>query len=351
MTRAAIVGSGLVARVHAYALRELGVEVAGVSSRTLVGAETLVAELGEGTAYPGLADALADETVGVVHICTPNHVHAEQTLAALERGRHVVCEKPLAVNARESARMVEECSRRGVVGATAYHVRGYPLVEHMRAEIAAGRLGEVRAVHGRYFCDDGLADVDQWRLDPERSGPSYVTADLGVHWLDLSEHVTGAHVVEVLAEFRTFTPGRPLEDFATLLLRFDSGAVGSLALSAVTAGRKNQLLFECEGDRGGFTWDQERPDVLLHRVAGEPSRVVVKDPATNAGRARELARFPAGHGEGYGDAFRNLLRAVYAAIAGERDSEFPTFADGHRGMRLLDAAVASAQARAWVGVE
>src|SRR5262249_19018295 len=157
--------------------------------------------------------------------------------AALERGVHAVCEKPLAVSTEESARMVEAARDRGLVAATCYHVRGYPLVEQMRSEGAAGTVGDVTFIHGRYVCDDVLFPASGWRVDPERSGPSYVIADLGTHWLDAAEHVTGLRVVEVQAEIRSFAGG-PLEDYAVLLLRFEGGAAGSLVVSAGVAGRK-----------------------------------------------------------------------------------------------------------------
>jgi len=322
--RAAIVGAGFVSRVHACALAQVGVELVGVWGRD-----------------HDLGAMLDAERPDVLHVCTPNAVHAEQALAAIERGIHVVCEKPLAVSGEESMRMIEAAAHAGVVGATCYQVRGYPLVERMHSAVAAGELGELRLVHGRYFCDDVLVGAGGWRLRPESSGPSYVVADLGTHWLDLAEHVTGQRVLEVLAQFR----GEPLEDYASLLLRLESDVTGSLLLSAGAAGRKNQLLFECEGTRGGLSWDQERPDQLLHRHADRPTELVVKDPATSP-----LARFPAGHAEGYGDAFANLFRNVYRAIAGEEHEPFPTFEDGHRGVRAVEAAVASAHSGDWVEV-
>ena len=186
----------------------------------------------------------------MLHVCTPNDVHAAQALAALERGIHVVCEKPLTVSTAESSALIDAAAERGLVNATCYHVRGYPLVEQMRVDVADGALGDVTFVHGRYLCDDVLFPASGWRIDPARSGPSYVVGDLGTHWLDLAEHVTGRSVLEVQAEFRSFTGG-PLEDYAALLLRLDGGVSGSLVLSAGAAGRKNQLLFECEGTRPG----------------------------------------------------------------------------------------------------
>ncbi len=336
MTRAAIVGTGFVARVHAHALRELGVPVVAVCGRSTTAA--FAAEVGV-AAYDDLERLLEAERPDVLHVCTPNALHAEQSLAALRRGCHVVCEKPLAVSTEESAAMLQAAAAAGLVGATCYHVRGYPLVQRMQTEVAAGRVGRVSAVHGRYACDDMLVMPGGWRVEPAAAGPSYVVGDLGTHWLDLAEQVTGLRVLEVLAEFR----GEPLEDYAALLLRFEGGVTGSLVLSAGFAGRKNQLLFECEGDAGGFTWDQEEPNVLLERAASGPARIVPKD-------AGPLARYPAGHAEGYGDAFRNVFADVYRAVAGDAHDPYPTFADGHRGVAIVEAAVRSAREGAWVAV-
>jgi predicted dehydrogenase len=343
--RVGIVGTGWVAPVHAHALRELGVEVAAVCGRTKSSADRFAGELGGASAWSDLEAMLQADRLDVLHVCTPNDLHAPQTLLALEHGVHVVCEKPLAVNTQESARMVEAAAQRGLVGAVAHHVRGYPLVAHMRSEIVAGALGDLRVVHGRYLNDEALLPDYTWRFKPEQSGPSYVMGDLGTHWLDTAEHVTGLRIAEVLAEFRTFEHEKEgvtlsLDDTAMVLLRFEGGAVGSVLVAGTAPGRKNQLVLECEGSRGGCTWDQEQPELLLDRPVGEPQRLVLKDSG--------LARFPPGHVEGYGDAFRNILREAYRAIAGEPHGSFATFADGHRGMQLLEAIVESARTGRWV---
>jgi predicted dehydrogenase len=348
--RTAIVGSGFVARVHAAAVRDLGGTVVAVCSRTRAGAQQLTSEVRNTTAYDSLEELLGAAEVDVVHVCTPNAFHAAQATLALEHGKHVVCEKPLATSTEESGRMLEALEAGDRIGAVAYHVRGYPLVEHMRATVAEGGLGELRVVHGRYVCDDALLVDEGWRLLPESSGPMYVTADLGAHWFDLAEHVTRARISEVLADFRSFVPGRALEDHASLLLRFDNGATGSAEFSALEPGRKNQLLFEVEGSLGGFTWDQESPNRLLHRHAEQPAQIVVKDPAANAGRAAGFARYPPGHAEGYGDAFRTILRDAYRAMEGQEHGPFPTFADGHRGMQILGATLRSATEGRWIAV-
>ena len=344
--RAAIVGTGFIARVHALALQAIGVEIAAVCSRTRDGAE----EFGTGRAYDDLSELVERERIDVLHICTPNAVHAAQAHAAIARDIHVVCEKPLTVSAHESRALLAAAEERGVVHATCYHVRGYPLVEQMRVDVDEGLLGDILFVHGRYLCDDVLFPASGWRVDPSRSGPSYVVADLGTHWLDLAEHVTGQHVTAVQVDFRSFAGG-PLEDYAALLVRFSGGAAGTLLLSAGASGRKNQLLFECEGTMAGLTWDQERPTEMLRRPVDGFRQVVVKDPATNSESASRLARYPAGHVEGYGQAFRNLFAAVYAAVAGREHAPFPTFRAGHRGVAIVDAAVRSAHDGGWIDVE
>jgi predicted dehydrogenase len=344
--RAAIVGTGFIARVHAIALQAVGVEVAAVCGRTRERAD----EFGAVAAYGDLAELLERERVDALHVCTPNELHAEQALAAIDRGVHVLCEKPLATSTEESRALVDAAEEGGLVNATCYHVRGYPLVEQMRVDVATGAVGDLSFVHGRYVCDDVLFPASGWRIDPASSGPSYVVSDLGTHWLDLAEHVMGRRLLEVQAEFRSFAGG-PLEDYAALLLRYEGGVAGSLVLSAGVAARKNQLLFECEGTLGGLSWDQEVPTEMLLRPFDDVRRIVVKDPATNAAEARRLSRYPAGHGEGYGQAFRNLFADVYAAIAGEPHASFPTFRDGYRGVAAVEAAVRSARDGGWVAVE
>jgi predicted dehydrogenase len=334
--RAAIVGTGYVARVHAHALRELGVRVVAVCGRLTT--KELADELGAAP-YDDLPKLLERERPDVLHVCTPNAAHAEQALLALEQGVHVVCEKPLAVSSTEAAELVEAASLSGLVAACCYHCRGYPLVRRMRDEVGAGAVGEVRAVHGRYACDDVYLMPTGWRYEPAAAGPSYVVGDLGTHWLDLAEHVTGLRVTDVFAEL----VGEPLEDWAGLLLRFEGGAVGSVVLSAGVAGRKNQLLFELEASAGGLTWDQEEPNTLLRRHAAEPTQLELK-------AGGPLARYPAGHAEGYGDAFRNVFAEVYKAVAGEPHDSFPTFADGLRGVRTVEAAVRSAREGRWAPV-
>lgn len=344
--RAAIAGAGFIGRVHAHSLRAIGIEIAAVAGRTLEGAEAF----GEGVPYDDLEALLDEQQVDVLHVCTPNVLHCEQALAAVERGIHVVCEKPLAVSTDQSRRMLDAATERGVVHTTCYHVRGYPLVEQMRVHAAAGDLGVLSFVHGRYLCDDLLFPASGWRIDPVRSGPSYVVADLGTHWLDLAEHVTGLPVTEVLADFRSFAT-ELLEDYAALLLRFGGDVAGSLVLSAGAAARKNQLLFELEGTTAGLTWDQEDPNVVLFRPADGARQLVVRDPLHNVESARSMSRYPAGHGEGYGDAFRNLFLQVYRAVQGLPYEPYPTFADGHRGVATLEAAVASAASGGWAQVE
>ena len=344
--RAAIVGTGFIGRVHALALQAFGVEIAAVCGRTKQGAEAF----GLGRAYDELEDLLERERIDALHVCTPNAVHAGHAQAAITRWIHVVCENPLAVSPDESRALLAAAEERGIVHATCYHVRGYPLVEQMRIDVTDGVVGEISFVHGRYLCDDVILPASGWRVDPSRSGSSYVVADLGTHWLDLAEHVTGQHVTAVHVDFRSFGSG-PLEDYAAMLLRFSGGAAGSVVLSAGASGPKNQLLFECEGTKAGLTWDQETPTEMLRRPADGPRQIVVKDPATNSEPAARLARYPAGHGEGYGEAFRNLFAGVYAAVEGQEHAPFPTFREGHRGVATVAAAVRSARDGGWVDVE
>lgn len=352
--RAGIIGAGYIGLVHAHALRDLGVEVAAICGRQLPAAQRFVERLGSGTAYCDLDAMLRAEALDVVHVCTPNDLHHAQTMRALQCGVHVLCEKPLAITSDQSREMCESAASAGLLGGVAFHVRGYPLIRNAAQRIAGGQLGALHVVHGRSFCDDALHSEHNWRYEAASSGPSYVTADLGAHWLDLVEYLTGLRIERLSADFGSLgghasTPQRPLEDYSAILLRFAGGARGSVAFTALAPGRKNQLLFECEGSDGGLTWDQEAPNQLIVRPRVGDSSVVLKSENMD-GVAPGVARFPAGHAEGYGDAFRNIFHDFYTAVAGSAGTTYPTFADGHRGMVLLDAVLESARRGTWCDV-
>jgi predicted dehydrogenase len=374
VTRAAVVGTGFIGVVHVEALRRLGIEVVGVVGSS---PERARAKAGLPPAFESFEAMLADDRVDVVHLTTPNHVHYPQVKAVLAAGKHCVCEKPLALTSEQSAELVELAEASGLVHATNFNIRFYPIVQHARALVRDGMLGEVWNVHGGYLQDWLQRPTDwNWRLEPDKGGELRAVADIGSHWLDLTQFVTGDRVVEVLADFATTIPVRrkPLgevetfstddggeredvpmttEDLAHILLRFQGGARGSVVISQVSAGRRNSLRFEVDGSRGALAWDAERHEELWLGHRGRPNEVLLRDPTLLAPDAAMRTALPAGHAEGFGDTFKELYRAVYAAVEAGRpppDPDYPTFADGHRANVLGDLIARSSRERAWVDV-
>ena len=374
MTRAAVVGTGFIGVVHVEALRRLGIEVVGVVGSS---PERARAKPGLPPAFDSFDAMLADDRVEVVHLTTPNHVHYPQVKAVLAAGKHCVCEKPLALTSEQSAELLELGEASGLVHATNFNIRFYPVVQHARALVRDGTLGAVWNVHGGYLQDWLQLPTDwNWRLEPDKGGELRAVADIGSHWLDLTQFVTGRRVVEVLADFATTIPVRrkPLgevetfsgddggeredapmttEDLAHILLRFEGGARGSVVVSQVSAGRRNSLRFEVDGSRGALAWDADRHEELWLGHRGRPNEVLLRDPTLLARDAARHTALPAGHAEGFGDTFKELYRAVYAAVeAGgpPADPDYPTFADGHRANVLGDLIARSNRERAWVEV-
>ena len=376
---AAVVGTGFIGVVHIDALRRLGVRVHGIVGSSPARADERARALGLPPAYPSFEAMLDDRRVDVVHVATPNHLHQAQVGAALAAGKHVVCEKPLAMTATESADLLARATRSGLVNAVNFNVRYYPVCRHLRQLVRDGELGDVRLVTGHYLQEWLLLETDwNWRVDPASGGNLRAVGDIGSHWLDLAAFVTGRRVEAVLADLSTFVPARrrPLrsastfagdgpddageaetfrvstEDCATILLRFAGGARGALVLSQISAGHRNDLLLEVNGAAGSAAWRSERPDRLWLGHRGAPNEVLDRGPDTGAAEASERG-LPAGHVEGFADTFVALYRAVYADVArGARSSAptYPTFGDGHRAMLVGEAIAASAADGRWVEV-
>jgi len=374
---ACVVGAGFVGPAHVEALRRNGIEVRALVAAGEAEATRRAEELGIPRAFGTLEAALADAGADVYHLCVPNALHAPCARLVMEAGRHVVCEKPLALTSAESAALLSLERRAGVVCAVAYNLRFYPLVTEARARIAAGGLGKVHAVHGAYLQDWLLEATDwNWRLDPVQGGALRTVADIGTHWLDMLSWVTGQRVVQVLADFSTVHPvrqrprgeiktfagkGAPpvardpvavtTEDQAAILLRLEGGAIGSLLVSQVSAGRRNSLTFQVDGAAGALAWNSEEPNRLWLGHRDRPNELLDKDPSLLSAAARARTAYPGGHQEGYPDTFRQLFAAVYdyverGDLAASRD--FPTFADGHREMLHCDALLESARTGRWV---
>ncbi len=370
---AAVVGSGFVGAIHVDALRRLGVEVKGiVGSRPERAREKALAPV-----YESLDVMLGDEDVDVVHVTTPNHLHHPQVKTVLAAGKHVVCEKPLALTSDESAELLQLARAGGVVHCTNFNLRFYPVVQHARALVRDGTLGEVWNVHGGYLQDWLALPTDwNWRLEPEKGGVLRAVGDIGSHWLDLAEFVTGLRVTELCADLATVLPVRqrpvgevetfaaaedveradaPMttEDLANVLLRFEGGARGAFVVSQVSAGRRNSLRFELDCSRGAAAWDAERNEELWLGHREQPNELLLRNPALMAPEAAARTGLPAGHAEGYADTFRELYRAVYRTVASggmPDEPDFPTFEDGHRAQLLGEAIAASDRERRWIRV-
>ncbi|HXX27073.1 MAG TPA: Gfo/Idh/MocA family oxidoreductase [Terriglobales bacterium] len=375
--RAAVIGAGFVGRAHIEALRRLAIPVQGVLGSSPARTKEACHALGIARAYETMADLANDESVDVVHICTPNHLHSPETEAALRAGKHVMCEKPLAMDARETAALVHLARERGRVGAVTYNLRYYPLCQEAHALVEQGRIGEPRIVHGTYLQDWLFYPNDwNWRLDPALGGTIRAVADIGTHWLDLVGWITGRKVKELCADLATVIPLRqrpkgPVEtfqkttdretepvrmttdDYGSILLRFEANMRGVLTVSQVSAGRKNRMWFEIDGSEGSLAWDEEEPNVLWLGSRKEANRRLIKDPSLMSPQARPYAAYPAGHAEGYPDTFVQLFHDLYGYIAAgdfKAPRSFPTFETGHYQVKLCELIALSAGQRRWVEV-
>jgi predicted dehydrogenase len=382
MTRigVAVVGAGFMGGVHVEALRRVGCEVVGVLG--VSEAETLqfAAAAGAPKGYSSLRQLLADRAVQSVHIATPNRLHFEMAKAALEAGKHVLCEKPLAMNARQSAELVALAqARRQQAAAVNYNIRFYPLCLEARERVRGGELGAVHHVTGSYVQDWLLLDTDyNWRVLAAEGGELRAVADIGTHWLDLVHAITGLEVEAVCADLLTVHPVRrrpkgeietfggqlgeeqerepvsvTTEDYGGILLRFKGGVRGTLVVSQVTAGRKNCLRYELAGERGALSWNSERPDELWVGRRGGPNELLLRDPSLLSAAARSAVGVPGGHAEGYPDTFKQHFRAFYGYVAkGDFSAPppFATFQDGHREVVLCEAVLESQQRGGWVTV-
>lgn len=373
----AVIGSGFIGTVHIEALRRMGVQVRGLLGSSSDRTSDRATRLGVPRAYGDLSELLDDDAVQVVHVTSPNHLHHDHVRQILAAGRHVVCEKPLAMTSAESAELVRLASQSDRVAAVNFNLRFYALNQHLRQFVAEGGLGDVRLVTGRYFQDWLLLDTDwNWRLEPDRGGALRAVSDIGSHWLDLMRFVTGQRITAVMADLATFIPVRhqpagPVETFsldraaetiprtietedaATVLLRFANGARGAFAVSQISAGRKNSLAYEIDGSSSAAAWDSEQPDQLWIGHRGRSNELLFRDPASMTEAGRMAAALPAGHMEGFADTFFALFRAIYADVLSggmSADPPYATFADGHAEMLVGEAIAQSARTGRWVDV-
>jgi predicted dehydrogenase len=374
---AAVIGSGFIGTVHIEALRRIGVHVHGLLGSSAERSAQNAARLGLARGYASLDELLADEKVDVVHVTSPNHLHFEQVEQVLDAGKHVICEKPLAMTSAQSADLVRRAAHSDRLAAVNFNIRFYPLNQHLREVVGQGELGDIRLVSGHYFQDWLLMETDwNWRLEPERGGALRAVGDIGSHWLDLTSFVTGLQVSEVMADLATFVnlrrqPKGPIETFAvqrdvetvareiktedvaTILLRYENGARGIVGISQISAGRRNSLQYEIDGAKSAAAWDSEQPDVLWFGHRGKPNELMPRDAALMSAAGRQAAALPGGHVEGFADTFAALFRAFYTDVAaGEmrEDPPYATFADGHEEMLVGEAIAESARGGQWTKV-
>lgn len=364
-------------RVHLEAVRRVeGVEAAAIAARNQQAAQ----KLGSAFSIPMIAtdfhEVLRDRSIDAVHICTPNAQHLAMAKAALEAGKHVLCEKPLTTTAAESEELVTLASKKGLRNCVCHNLRYYPMVQQMRRLREAGELGEILVVQGTYSQDWLLYDTDwNWRVDDKAAGPSRCMADIGSHFFDMAEHVTGLRVSSLCSDLQTFHKTRKqpkhsvetfankmmgpedyfetpveTEDFGAVVFRMGNRTRGSMTASQVSAGRKNGFSIEVYGTKSSVAWNQERPDELWQGHRDTPNGISVKDPSLLLPGARSYADLPGGHSEGYDDTFKQVFRRFYDSIRNGGAAEYPQFVDGLRQMQILSAVLESNKKRAWVDV-
>jgi predicted dehydrogenase len=371
-----MLGTGFMGKVHTEALRRLGnVEVAVVAGSSRAAAESFAASAFIPKAANDWTEVIRDPSIDAVHVCTPNVLHHAMAKAAIMAGKAVVCEKPLTMTAAEARDLAILAEKSGVANCVNHNLRFYPMVQQVRAMIAAGELGDILVVNGTYFQDWLLYETDwNWRADSTAGGELRAMGDIGSHWMDMIQHLTGLKITALCAELTTFLktrkrPKRSVEtfagktldlsdytpfpittdDFGAVLVHLGDRARGSFAVSQVSAGRKNRFQFEIFGTKCGVAWNQERPDELWIGHRNSPNQTIVKDPSLLQGAAASYADLPGGHSEGYDDTFKQIFRRFYARVANPAAPvEYPTFADGAWGMELLEKVRESDRSRAWV---
>lgn len=352
--RAGFVGGGFMAEVHSRAVRAARGYPTAVVSSSSASAARASERLGLGTAYDSVEQLLADDSVDVIHICSPNVTHARFATLALNAGKHVICEKPLATSVEDAEALVGLANRSGLVAAVPFVYRFHPMVREARARVRSGQLGRVLSVQGQYLQDWLLTDDDDdWRVDITQGGSSRAFADLGSHLCDLIEFILDDRITSLSAVTRTVFADRVIhkdiqtEDIVAILFETRLGAIGTLLISQVAPGRKNSLALEISGKVESLSFDQENPeDLWVGRRDG--AQLLVRDPQTNHESAARLSVLPAGHAQGYQDAFNGFIADAYDAIrSGTAPDGLPQFTDGLRAAQLTSAVQRSARGRSW----
>lgn len=379
----AVVGTGFIGPVHVEALKRTGVEVIGILGSTFEKSREASQRLNLGRPYKNYEEVLRDSRVQAVHITSPNRHHFEMAKQALKARKHVMCEKPLAMTTRESKELVQLAAESQLAAGVCYNIRYYPLCREVRERVLRGDIGEVLHVQGSYVQDWLLFNTDfNWRVLASEGGELRAVADIGTHWLDLIQHITGQKVVAVMADLQTVHQVRKrpsgqvetfsgkiqdatrdaeqipvsidTEDCGALLIKLTNGSSGVVWISQTTAGRKNCLRFEIGGSRQSFAWDSERPNELWIGHRDKANEVLTRDPALLSPSARSIATYPGGHNEGFPDTFKQCFIEFYRYVSHgdfKAPQSFPTFADGHYELRLCEAVLKSYRERRWVYLE
>lgn len=378
--KSGIVGLGFIGPAHMEALRRGGLaDVAAIADVNVPLAQQIAERYQVPKIYDDYKKLLADPEIDVVHICAPNYLHFDIAKMALEHGKHVVCEKPLVPTKAEADELVRIAAEQKRVAVVSFNLRYYPMVQQAKSMVQRGEIGKLYAYHGSYLQDWLLLETDySWRLEPEISGPSRAFGDIGSHWIDMAEYVSGKRVTAVCADTAIFLPVRkkprgtlltfqktediqydemPIttEDYVNVLFRFEDGMRGCLTVSQVSAGRKNALSFEIDGSAKALAWNSEEPNSLWIGNRDVPNGVLIKDPGLMNDDVKRFSTYPGGHAEGFPDTSKQLFLEVYSYIlrdglANGEVPAFPTFADGAREVAICDAILESSKNSAWVEV-
>ena len=376
--KTALIGTGFMGKVHAENLRRLGtVEITAVAGSSGERARKFGKSIGVNRTTGNYQELLEDSTIQAVHVLTPNALHHPICRAALKAGKHVLCEKPFTVSLHQARELVDLAAETGLANCIQHNLRYYPLVQQIRRMIQAGDLGEILIVQGTYSQDWLLYDTDwNWRVDSRDNGALRAMGDIGSHWMDLIQHVTGLGITELCADLATFLhtrrkpkgsvatfAGKTLEpgdyepipidtdDFGSVLLRMGERTRGAFTVSQMSAGRKNMFTIDIYGTKAGVSWNQERPDELWIGQRNSANQIMVKDPALLYPQAAAYADLPGGHSEGYDDTHKQVFKRFYARVADpSAPLDYPTFEDGLLGMQLLEKVAESSKKRGWVTV-
>lgn len=376
--KTALIGTGFMGKVHAEGIRRLGnVEIAGLAASSEDKARKFGETIGVERTTGDYRTLLADPSINAVHVLTPNALHYEMCKAALEAGKNVLCEKPFTVSAAEARELVDLAANKNLANCIEHNLRYYPVVQQMREMIKAGELGEILIAQGTYSQDWLLYDTDwNWRIETKANGQLRAVGDIGSHWMDMIQHITGLRITGLCAELATFhkTRKRPkgsietfagktlqpsdyesvpieTEDFAAVLIRMGDRARGCYTVSQMSAGRKNMFTFDIYGTKSGVSWNQERPDELWIGQRNSPNQLILKDPSLLNPAAAAYADLPGGHSEGYDDTHKQVFKRFYARVADPAAPiDYPTFEDGVRGMELLEKVLESSHKQGWVDV-